>query len=157
MMMERAGEPAQQAFGDDLTSSNDRVQLQPYNAWQRINLKNFLWKYVASGSAETPAAVLAVLAVDEDPLIRKRCAENLNCNGDVLAHLADDSEAAVRAAVARNKHTPLFVLRKLTSDKSAVVRFGIAANPEMPDAILLSLFMDPDPYVAERASKTLAA
>lgn len=155
--MKQPGEPAKLAFDGELTNGNHTSPSQPYNGWQRINLANFLWKYVASGGAETPSAVLAVLAVDQDPLIRKRCAENLNCNGEVLAHLSEDTEESVRAAVARNKHTPLFVLRKLTTDKSAVVRFGIAANPEMPDAILLSLFMDPDPYVAERASKTLAA
>jgi hypothetical protein len=49
------------------------------------------------------------------------------------------------------------VLRQLSQDDDVDVRYAIAANPEMPDAILLSLFMDPDPYVAERASQTLAA
>jgi hypothetical protein len=118
---------------------------------------SLFWRYLASGSADTPPQVLAVLATDERVQIRRRCAENPSTNGDTLAMLADDKSDAVRTAVARNVHTPIYILRKLSQDPSVDVRFAIASNPEMPDAILLSLFLDPDPFVAERASQTLAA
>jgi hypothetical protein len=155
-MINPQAESAQPAGNKNLT--NNTALSSHYGAWQRSHvLVSFLWKYLAATSNETQGSVIAALATDEDPLIRRRCAENSHCAAEVLAHLADDPEAQVRAAVAHNKNTPLFVLRKLTSDQSPIVRFGIAANPEMPDAILLSLFMDPDPNVAERASKTLAA
>jgi hypothetical protein len=121
------------------------------------NLVNGLWKYIAAGNAVTPAEVLAVLATDKSVRIRRRCAGNPNANGDTLALLANDTDESVRAAVAANMHTPLYVLRQLVHDESASVRFAIAANPEMPDAILLSLFLDPDPMVADRASQTMAA
>ena len=123
----------------------------------RFDVGSLFWKFIASGSTTTPAEILSVLAQDERPHIRRRCAENPNCGADALALLADDQVESVREAVANNRHTPLYVLRKLSHDQSVDVRFAIAANPEMPDAILLSLFMDPDPCVAERASQTLAA
>ncbi|HEY9788863.1 MAG TPA: hypothetical protein V6D22_00600 [Candidatus Obscuribacterales bacterium] len=123
----------------------------------RFDFGSLFWKFLAAGSTNTPAPILSVLATDERAQIRRRCAENPNTSADALALLADDEADAVRAAVANNKHTPLYVLRKLAHDKSVDVRFAIAGNAEMPDAILLSLFMDPDACVAERASQTLAA
>ena len=122
-----------------------------------FDVGGWLWKHMASGSAATPSQVLALLATDENVRVRRRCALNPSTNADALALLADDQDESVRAAVARNMHTPIYILRKLAQDESVEVRFAIAANPEMPDAILLSLFLDPDPFVAERASQTLAA
>jgi hypothetical protein len=126
-------------------------------ARSRFDFGSLFWKFLAAGSTSTPAPILSVLATDERAQIRRRCAENPNTSADALALLADDEAEAVRVAVANNKHTPLYILRKLAHDKSVEVRFAIAGNAEMPDAILLSLFMDPDPCVAERASQTLAA
>jgi hypothetical protein len=123
----------------------------------RFDVGQLFWKFVASGSRETSPQILAVLATDERCQIRRRCAENPSTAPDTLAILADDPVFSVRAAVARNKHTPMYLLRRLSQDENVDVRFAIAANAEMPDAILLSLFLDPDPYVADRASQTLAA
>jgi hypothetical protein len=120
-------------------------------------LSDMFWKMMAASSASTPGPILACLAVDDSPTIRKRVAENARSPADVLDLLASDSAPAVRVAVARNSATPPYLLRKLSIDESADVRLAIAANPDMPDAILLSLFLDPDPFVAERASKTLEA
>jgi hypothetical protein len=131
---------------------------QPTTAREsRFDVRSLFWKFVASGSAATPPAVLSVLSSDERAQIRRRCGANPATPADALAMLSSDSVEGVRVAVAQNVHTPLFVLRKLAHDPSTEVRFAIASNREMPDAILLSLFMDPDPLVAERASQTLAA
>lgn len=123
----------------------------------RFDIQGLFWKFVASGTPDTPAEVLACLAADERPAVRRRVAVNASTSPETLAELACDTAPSVRAAVARNPRTPVFVLRKLSQDDDVSVRYAIAANEEMPDAILLSLFMDPDPYVAERASHTLAA
>ena len=123
----------------------------------RFDIGSFFWKYVAAGSVNTAPAVLTHLATDESAQIRKRVAENANTPADALSLLCDDSDASIRASVARNRQTPVYLLRKLAADDNVEVRFAIAANAAMPDAILLSLFLDPDPYVAERASQTLAA
>lgn len=122
-----------------------------------LDLHGFFWKYFAAGDTSSPGQILNCLAQDERIQIRKRVAENHSTPADALAFLADDASAAVRAAVARNPKAPIFVLRKLSQDIAKDVRFAIACNPAMPDAILLSLFLDPDPMVADRASQTLAA
>jgi hypothetical protein len=123
----------------------------------KFDIGGMFWRYMASGDTRTPAEVLACLAADERPNIRRRVAENASTPTEVLAQLAKDDAVVVRQAVAKNIHTPVFVLRELAQDESHEVRFAIASNPEMPDAILLSLFLDPDPLIAERASQTLAA
>jgi hypothetical protein len=124
---------------------------------RRLDIKELLWKYVASGSSHTAAEVLSCLAGDSLSQIRRRCAENPSAGADTLAILAKDPLPAVRAAVARNERTPIYILRNLAEDADVHVRFSIASNVRIPDAILLSLFMDADPYVAERASQTLGS
>jgi hypothetical protein len=123
----------------------------------KFDVQGMFWKYVASGSAGTPSEVLSCLATDSAVNIRRRVAANHSTSPDALAILAKDADKSVRAAVARNKVTPIFILRQLAQDDEVEVRFAIASNAEMPDAILLSLFLDPDPMVAERASQTMAA
>lgn len=123
----------------------------------RFDIQGLFWKFVASGSTATSAEVLLCLATDERVQIRRRVAHNPSTPPDALSLLARDDVAAVRAAVANNQNTPVFVLRQLANDENVDVRFGIASNANMPDAILLSLFLDPDPCVADRASQTMAA
>lgn len=123
----------------------------------KFDLGGLFWRYMASGDARTPTEVLACLATDERANIRRRVAENAATPAEVLAKLAKDESVIVRQGVARNIHTPTLILRELAQDQSTEVRFAIASNRQMPDAILLSLFLDPDPLIAERASQTLAA
>lgn len=123
----------------------------------RFDIQGLFWKFVASGSAATSPEVLSCLAKDERGQIRRRVAHNASTPAEVLSLLAQDPLSTVRTAVANNPNTPVVVLRQLANDENVDVRFGIAANAEMPDAILLSLFLDPDPCVADRASQTMAA
>lgn len=123
----------------------------------KFDISALFWRYMASGNISTPPEVLACLAVDDRVGIRRRVGENPATPVDALHLLAKDPSTAIRAAVAKNKNTPSYILRELSQDDAVEVRFAIASNPEMPDAILLSLFLDPDPLVADRASQTLAA
>ena len=121
------------------------------------DIGGLFWRYMASGDERTPAEVLACLATDDRANIRRRVAENASTPSELLAQLSKDEAVIVRQAVARNIHTPIFALRSLAQDEASEVRYAIAGNSQMPDAILLSLFLDPDPMIAERASQTLAA
>jgi hypothetical protein len=123
----------------------------------RFDIKTIFWRYIASGTPNTPPAVLDVLALDERVSIRKRVAENPAASPKTLEKLSSDPAQDVRLGVAKNRRTPVHVLRKLSTDIAVDIRYAIAANPEVPDAILLGMFMDPSPYVADRASQTLAA
>lgn len=145
--------PTELEFEDTDARSNEAVIEQP----TRFDIKTIFWRYIASGTPNTPPAVLDVLASDERVSIRKRVAENPSVSPKTLEMLSSDPAQDVRLAVAKNRRTPVHVLRKLSSDVAVDIRYAIAANPEVPDAILLSMFMDPSPYVADRASQTLAA
>ncbi len=73
----------------------------------------------------------------------------------VLAELAGEARREVRMAVADNVHTPCRVKAALANDNDVDIRYALAENHGTPLEILMSLQDDQNPYVAERAKKTL--
>lgn len=73
----------------------------------------------------------------------------------VLADLAGAARSEVRMAVADNAYTPCGVKAGLAKDNDVDIRFALAENHGTPLEVLQSLQEDQNPYVAERAKKTL--
>lgn len=83
-------------------------------------------------------------------------AEDGNTRSDVLEQLAYNHNAEVRMAVADNPNTTLDVLRLLAKDEDADVRYAVAENHNIDMGILDMLAEDDNPYVADRAHRTIA-
>jgi len=87
------------------------------------------WIKEISWSVVTPAYILRQLALSSDSDLRTAVADHLNTSEEVLLLLADDDNADVRYAIAENHNISRNVLNKLLDD--------------------------PNPYVVDRAQKTL--
>ncbi len=75
--------------------------------------------------------------------------------GDVLLELAHHPDADVRAQVADNANTPLEAIMMLVKDESIDVRMSLAECYHLGVAVLELLLEDENPYVCDRAEKTL--
>jgi hypothetical protein len=110
-----------------------------------------------ASNPKSPPVVLAYLAKNSPSVVRERIAENPQAPGELLYELACDEHSEVRCAVADNANTPRFVLEMLMSDEDADVRYRLAENANLPMELLTRLCAeDSNPYVAARASATLA-
>lgn len=110
-----------------------------------------------ASNPKTPPVVLAYLARNAEAGVRERIAENPQTPGEMLYELACDDNANVRCAVSDNSNSPRFVLEMLMSDEDADVRYRLAENANLPMELLTRLCAeDSNPYVAARASSTLA-
>ena len=87
--------------------------------------------------------------------IRFKLAENLASPPDVLAQLSNDPDPEVRACVACNPSTPSKIVTMLSEDEHDDVRFSMASDPNLPFEILYKLVHDQNPYVCDRAQKTV--
>lgn len=119
-------------------------------------MKKFFWiKYILAGRDKEHESVLRRLARDHDENIRRRVAENCDCPKDVLEALARDTCTDVRIAVALNRKANRPVYNNLCKDPSPDVRFMIASTSYMPVFLLRKLATDENPYVQERAIRTI--
>lgn len=98
---------------------------------------------------------LRVLYTSGDRETRVRLAENSVSPIDILNELAQDSDPEVRACVASNPSTPPAIVEFLSYDDHDDVRFAIASDPHTRLEILRRLTHDRNPYVGDRAQKTL--
>lgn len=73
----------------------------------------------------------------------------------LLAKFSRHSSTAVRTAVAENLYTDLATMFTLCGDADLDLRYSIAENPHAPIAILQKLTGDANPYIAERARRTV--
>jgi hypothetical protein len=73
----------------------------------------------------------------------------------MLNKFSKHSSTAVRIAVADNLYTDLATMFALSSDDELDVRYSIAENCNAPIAVLQKLTGDLNPYVADRAQRTL--
>jgi len=87
--------------------------------------------------------------------IRLRLAENEASPPDLLRKLSKDSDPEVRASVANNPSTTHNTLKSLSIDTHDDVRFSMASNPHVPLGILRNFSQDHNPYVSDRAQKTI--
>lgn len=73
----------------------------------------------------------------------------------LLRRLACSPNVEVRIAVCDHVNSSLQILQKLASDENTDVRFALAENHNLDREILETLTNDANPYVAQRALKTL--
>jgi hypothetical protein len=110
-----------------------------------------------ASNPQSPPAVLSYLAKMASATLLERIAENPRTPAQLLEELATNPLSNVRAAVADNPSTPKEVLELLLSDADADVRYRLAENANLSEELLTRLCAeDANPYVAARASATLA-
>ncbi len=73
----------------------------------------------------------------------------------VLNALARHSDVDVRIAVAENRMTPIETVMALSRDENLDLRFAIAENHNLNVEILNVLMGDSNPFIAERAKRTI--
>lgn len=92
----------------------------------------------------TPADVLAQLANDLNPEVRKGVAEHPNSSAETLAQLASDRWWSVRIQVAGNPNVPVDSLVKLSQDDDPDVSHAATSNPNLSDYDLTGWALDGD-------------
>lgn len=110
---------------------------------------------LVAGDSATPQNVLDFLAKSDDQDVARRVAENQRTHAATLTRLSRHDSASVRMAVGENRNTAEGVLLYLTQDDCPDVRYIMAENPHIPLAVLEVLSTDENPYVCERAARTL--
>lgn len=110
-----------------------------------------------AANPETSAVLLRKLAtLTEDRLILTYLAENRSTPADTLKALSLHESQEIRTAVADNPCCPKETLKDLAKDDSADLRFAMAENHCLAEDLLHDLAMDANPWVKDRAEKTLA-
>lgn len=112
--------------------------------------------YVRAGSPETIVAELSELAKSADVAVRRRVAENPATPTEALDLLSHDSKPEVRIAVGLSQFTPESVVSRLAKDEQDDVRYWLSSAGYLPLKLLEQLSVDANPYVADRAQRTLA-
>ena len=97
--------------------------------------------------------MLAILADDEDWLVRERVAEHPNADVATLKKLAGDRHWGVCHIVAKHKNTPTAVLTFLAGHTHQWVRYGVATNKNAPAQTIATLTNDISPDVSAAAKK----
>jgi hypothetical protein len=104
---------------------------------------------------EAKAESLKKLSTHECESLVARVAENPNTPMEVLEELARHPCPYVRAALCENENTPARILTMLADDEHVDVRYSLAENHNTPQAVLTRLAHDENPYVADRAQRTI--
>ncbi len=113
-------------------------------------------KFMMASNPNTTAELLDFLSFVSDEAALVRVAENPNADRDTLSRLAFHHDPEVRAAVADNINTPDTCFKRLALDESVDVRYRLAENPYAPLSSLYTVLKDENPYVSQRAKKTLS-
>jgi len=95
------------------------------------------------------------LALGACPALLVRIVEHRNAPLPLLVAMVGHPDPRVRTAVADNPMAPPELLRRLCQDRDIDVRFQMAENHSLTADILNFLAQDENPYVADRARKTL--
>ncbi len=112
-------------------------------------------EYLRAGNTDASCDDLRALIRVESARVRRRVAENSRCPEELLKILASDRDQEVRIAVATNPVTPHWLVERLAADESIHVRFEMAEDPNLPGEIIEQLAQDENPYVSDRARRTL--
>ncbi|MBX9690717.1 MAG: hypothetical protein K2X27_28640 [Candidatus Obscuribacterales bacterium] len=111
--------------------------------------------YLRAGSLQLDDAELLVLLVNGAAQVRSRIAERKGLDIETLFGCSKDRSALVRAAVAANPATPLEILRVLADDPNLDLKYSMAENHNLPLEILEKLSSDDNPYIHNRATRTM--
>ena len=74
----------------------------------------------------------------------------------VLHRLSQHKDVGVRMAVADHRNTHIITAMQLAWDHSPDLRYALAENHQIDSGVLDILAKDENPYVADRAQKTLS-
>lgn len=113
--------------------------------------------YLQAGRSTTPAALLQKLARSTCTRVRTRVAENQSTPRNLLDVLRKDVSTDVRIGLTHNPATPTAILWELANDEDLDVRYSLAENANTLPLILIWLSGDENPYIAQRAHKTIEA
>ncbi|MBZ0188028.1 MAG: hypothetical protein K8F91_17405, partial [Candidatus Obscuribacterales bacterium] len=113
--------------------------------------------YVKAGRLTTPPEELEKLSRSNSVKIRCCVAENRASPKYLLERLSKDPNPEVKMELAINESTPVRLKWKLAIDDDIDLRYRVAETPYIPFEILLGLSHDENPYVADRAMRTLEA
>jgi hypothetical protein len=139
---------------DDETSTRKSVdalldKLSDGLQWMVVENKNCEW-YMPS------------VNTDNEPILEKamdgwmlHIAEDANTPAHMLEDLALNEDHNVRMAVADNPNTPIDLLMVLARDEHLDIRYALAENHNIDTAVHNLLLDDDNPYVADRARRTL--
>lgn len=111
--------------------------------------------YIAAGCPDSSEEDLRQLSKSEVAAIRRRVAENPRVPSEVLKKLAADNDYHVRIAVGLNRSCELSIITDLIYDENPDVRFWLASTSYLPERLIFELTEDPNPFVADRARRTL--
>ncbi|MEM5328062.1 hypothetical protein VSR34_15910 [Paraburkholderia sp. JHI2823] len=103
--------------------------------------------------ARTLPDILALLARDEDPGVRRAAALNANTPAGALIGLCFDAQAIVRRVVATRHDLPLKVVDWLIGNADAWVRRMLARNPACPPEWLERLVHDSESEVRRAVAR----
>ncbi len=111
--------------------------------------------YISAGAVDTSEAELRCLGKSGVAAVRRRVAENPGAPADLLLEMASDLDSQVRMAVGMNRSTDSSIIAKLIYDDSVDVRYRLASASYLSVRLLKELTEDANPYVADRAKRTL--
>lgn len=100
--------------------------------------------------------VLAILATDDDPRVRRLVARNENAGKETLTLLAQSSDTETRANAGSNPRTPIETLDRLADDVNVDVLLAVARNPTGRDGfrqVLARLADDPDERIRQAVAR----
>lgn len=103
----------------------------PESLIRELALSGYKRSLAAAASKRCPADILALLADDVQPYVRKTVAKNPNCAAEVFAKLAEDpdKEFKIQEAVANNPSCPVEIMAKMAISGNASIREAVADNP----------------------------
>ena len=99
---------------------------------------------------KTCRSISALTVID-----RRFLAEEASTSPQTLLKLSRDKDPEVRLSAGEHPNMPYVGLRELVQDPCIDVRFGLAGNHNIPISILSMLTQDENPYVEDRAKRSL--
>jgi hypothetical protein len=136
-------EPTRERVLDLFDKLNDGLQ------WTVVEHKNSEWYMSTADRGNDP-----ILEKTMDGWLQ-HVAEDANTPRHLLDDLALSEDYNVRMAVADNPNTPVDLLMVLVRDEHLDVRYALAENHNIDTAVHKLLMEDDNPYVADRARRTL--
>ncbi len=126
-----------------------------YEHCKAIGCKPCFFSYLRAANPDAGLMDFQTLAQHPNLKVRRNVAENGRAPVNILRLLAQDRSPEVRAAVADNHNTPQDTVAMLSQDEHADVRYALAENPTIAQSLLAILIGDDNPYVAQRALRSL--
>ncbi len=104
----------------------------------------------------TPASILALLAQTTELDVLEKIGANPSTPHEVLLRLSLHQEFEVKNAIIDNPNASDDVIEILTGDEDADIRYAVAENHNIAIRFIVHLCDDVNPFVANRAERTLS-